>query len=173
MNDAMRRVFIILFAIVSVGIIFANKSQNSIKQKQARTNKEISETTKKIDDNKKKTREQVYLLNQLSAEIEQKSESINKLKQSIDSIDGSMTMLTDSIASMEKNLVILREKYGETLRNIRASRHTSSKIALIASSNSFSEAFKRMRYLKQFAIWQTIKSIELKGAISSVNDAKN
>lgn len=173
MNDAMRRVFIILFAIVSVGIIFANKSQNSIKQKQARTNKEISETTKKIDDNKKKTREQVYLLNQLSAEIEQKSESINKLKQSIDSIDGSMTMLTDSIASMEKNLVILREKYGETLRNIRASRHTSSKIALIASSNSFSEAFKRMRYLKQFAIWQTNKSNELKGAISSVNDAKN
>ena len=49
----MKRFFIILLTLVSVTIIFANKSQRSIKQEQQRTNKEISETTKKIDENKK------------------------------------------------------------------------------------------------------------------------
>ena len=169
----MKRFFIILLAFVSVGIILANKSQNNIKQKQERTNKEISETAKKIDENKKKTREQVNRLNLLTAEIQQKNDSINKLKLSIDSIDGSMTKLSDSIAVMEKNLTILREKYGETLKSIRATRHTSSKMAFVASSNTFSEAFKRMRYLKQFAAWQTNKSNELRNAIANVNGAKD
>lgn len=169
----MKRFIIILLAFVSVGIILANKSQYNIKQEQKRTNKEISETTKKLNENKKQTREQMNLLNRLSAEIQEKNDSISSLKQSIDSIDGSMTALSDSITKMEGNLVLLREKYGEVLRSIRKSRHASNNIAFFASSNSFSEAFRRVRYLRQFAAWQTNKTQELQNAISSVSDAKD
>lgn len=169
----MKRFIIILLAFVSVGIILANKSQYNIKQEQKRTNKEISETTKKLNENKKQTREQMNLLNRLSAEIQEKSDSISSLKESIDSIDGSMTALSDSITKMEGNLVLLREKYGEVLRSIRKSRHSSNNIAFFASSNSFSEAFRRVRYLRQFAAWQTNKTQELQNAISSVSDAKD
>ena len=168
----MKRFIIILLAFVSVGIILANKSQYNIKQEQKRTNKEISETTKKLNENKKQTREQMNLLNRLSAEIQEKNDSITSLKESIDSIDGSMTILTDSIAKMEGSLTLLREKYGEVLRSIRKSRHTSNNIAFFASANSFSDAFRRVRYLRQFAAWQVNKTQELQNAITSVSDAK-
>lgn len=168
----MKRFIIILMAFVSVGIILANKSQYNIKQEQKRTNKEISETTKKLNENKKQTREQMNLLNRLSAEIQEKNDSITSLKESIDSIDGSMTILTDSIAKMEGSLTLLREKYGEVLRSIRKSRHTSNNIAFFASANSFSDAFRRVRYLRQFAAWQVNKTQELQNAITSVSDAK-
>lgn len=169
----MKRFFIILLTLVSVTIIFANKSQRSIKQEQQRTNKEISETTKKISENKKQTREQINLLNLLSAEIQEKSDSINSLKQSIDSIDGTMTALSDSISKMEGSLVLLKKKYGEILVSIRKTRHTSNNVAFLFSSNTLSEAFRRTRYLRQFASWQNDKTTELQNAITSVNNAKN
>ena len=169
----MRRFFIILLTMVSVGIVLANKSQRSIKQEQQRTNKEISETTKKISENKKQTREQINLLNLLSAEIQEKSDSINSLKQSIDSIDGTMTALSDSISKMEGSLVLLKKKYGEILVSIRKTRHTSNNVAFLFSSNTLSEAFRRTRYLRQFASWQNDKTTELQNAITSVNNAKN
>lgn len=169
----MKRFFIILLTLVSVTIIFANKSQRSIKQEQQRTNKEISETTKKIDENKKQTREQVNQLNRLSAEIQEKSDSINYLKQSIDSIDGSMSLLSDSITKMESSLVLLRQKYGEVLRSIRKTRHTSNNVAFLFSSNTLSDVFRRTRYLRQFASWQNNKTNELQNAIMSVSNAKN
>ena len=164
----MKRFFIILLTLVSVTIIFANKSQRSIKQEQQRTNKEISETTKKIDENKKQTREQVNQLNRLSAEIQEKSDSITYLKQSIDSIDGSMSLLSDSITKMESSLVLLRQKYGEVLRSIRKTRHTSNNVAFLFSSNTLSVTFVR-----QFASWQNNKTNELQNAIMSVSNAKN
>lgn len=169
----MKRFFIILLTLVSVTIIFANKSQRSIKQEQQRTNKEISETTKKIDENKKQTREQVNQLNRLSAEIQEKSDSITYLKQSIDSIDGSMSLLSDSITKMESSLVLLRQKYGEVLRSIRKTRHTSNNVAFLFSSNTLSDVFRRTRYLRQFASWQNDKTNELQNAIMSVSNAKN
>ena len=169
----MKRFFIILLTLVSVTIIFANKSQRSIKQEQQRTNKEISETTKKIDENKKQTREQVNQLNRLSAEIQEKSDSITYLKQSIDSIDGSMSLLSDSITKMESSLVLLRQKYGEVLKSIRKTRHTSNNVAFLFSSNTLSDVFRRTRYLRQFASWQNDKTTELQNAITSVNNAKN
>ena len=169
----MKRFFIILLTLVSVTIIFANKSQRSIKQEQQRTNKEISETTKKIDENKKQTREQVNQLNRLSAEIQEKSDSITYLKQSIDSIDGSMSLLSDSITKMESSLVLLRQKYGEVLRSIRKTRHTSNNVAFLFSSNTLSDVFRRTRYLRQFASWQNNKTNELQNAIMSVSNAKN
>lgn len=169
----MKRFFIILLTLVSVTIIFANKTQRSIKQEQQRTNKEISETTKKIDENKKQTREQVNQLNRLSAEIQEKSDSITYLKQSIDSIDGSMSLLSDSITKMESSLVLLRQKYGEVLRSIRKTRHTSNNVAFLFSSNTLSDVFRRTRYLRQFASWQNNKTNELQNAIMSVSNAKN
>lgn len=169
----MKRFIFILIALASVGILLANKSQRSIKQEQQRTNKEISETTQKINNNKRQTKEQISLLNKLSAEIQEKSDSISILKQSIDSIDNSMSHLNDSIIKMENNLSVLRQKYGETLRQIRASRHSSNNSSFLLSSNSFSDAFRRMRYLRQFASWQSGKTLELQNAIAMIGDAKN
>lgn len=168
----MKRFFIILIALISVGVILADKSQQRIDQERKQTNKEIKETTKKISENERQTRKQLNQLNQISAQIQEKNEAIGRLKLSIDSIDNSMSHLNDSIAILEQNLSILRDKYAEVLRSIRATRHSTSNVAFIFSANSFSDAYRRIRYLRQFASWQSAKTQELKQAITSIDDAK-
>ena len=75
-----RRYILILIALISVNIVFADRTQRSIKLEQQRTKKEIKETAKKIATTQKKTKEQVNLLNTLTIEIKENSEAIEKLK---------------------------------------------------------------------------------------------
>ena len=158
---------------MSTSIILADKAQQSIKQQQQRTNKEIKETAKKIDANTQKTNKQLNLLNKLSLEISQNNEELNKLKLAIDSIDAAMTTLNDSIISLENNLSTLRQNYAESLRSIRSARRSTNNIAFLFSSKTFADAYRRVRYLQQFKSWQNSKSTELKNAITSVDAAKN
>ena len=158
---------------MSTGIILADKAQQSIKQQQQRTNKEIKETAKKIDANTQQTNKQLNLLNKLSLEISQNNEELNRLKLAIDSIDVKMASLNDSIASLESNLSTLRQNYAESLRSIRSARRSTNNIAFLFSSKTFADAYRRVRYLQQFKSWQNSKSTELKNAITSVDAAKN
>lgn len=174
----MKRVLIILLMMLSVGVVFADKSksptsQRSIKQEQQRTKKEINETARKIDSNKKKTRTQLNLLNKLTAEISKNTQELNNLKISIASIDTSIVKLNDSINVLEKKLTVLRENYKDVLRSVRASRHSTSRLAFLFSSKSFADAYRRMRYLQQFSSWQNKKDEEIKSAISAINEVKN
>ena len=158
---------------MSTGIILADKAQQSIKQQQQRTNKEIKETAKKIDANTQQTNKQLNLLNKLSLEISQNNEELNRLKLAIDSIDVKMASLNDSIASLESNLSTLRQNYAESLRSIRSARRSTNNIAFLFSSKTFADAYRRVRYLQQFKSWQNSKSTELKNAITSVDATKN
>lgn len=167
-----RRYILILIALISVSIVFADRTQRSIKLEQQRTKKEIKETAKKIATTQKKTKEQVNLLNTLAIEIKENSEAIEKLKLSIDSINSSMSVVNDSILILEQNLSNLRNKYIDVLRSIRASKHLTSNVSFIFSAESLSDAYRRIRYLNQFASWQTNKAAEIKNALTAVNNAK-
>ena len=168
----MKRLFIILLALISVSVVLADKSQRTIKQEQQRTNKEIKETAKKISSNKKKTKKQLNLLDQLSTKITQNTDELNHLKASIDSINVSMYKLNDSINLLEGKLTKLRENYKNSLRSIRATRHSTSNLAFIFSSKSFADAYRRIRYLRQFNSWQNGKTQELRNTINAINEAK-
>ena len=157
---------------LSVGAVFADKSQRSIKQEQQRTKKEIKETARKIDSNKKKTRAQLNLLEKLSAEISKNSQELSDLKVSIDSIDTSIVKLNDSINILECKLKVLRNNYKDVLRSVRASRHSTSRLAFLFSSKSFADAYRRVRYLQQFSSWQNAKNDEIKSAIVAINEVK-
>ena len=157
---------------LSVGAVFADKSQRSIKQEQQRTKKEIKETARKIDSNKKKTRAQLNLLEKLSAEISKNSQELSDLKVSIDSIDTSIVKLNDSINILECKLKVLRNNYKDVLRSVRASRHSTSRLAFLFSSKSFADAYRRVRYLQQFSSWQNKKTDDIKGAILAINEVK-
>ena len=52
----MKRLFFILLALFSVTAILADKTQSSIKQEKQQANKEIKETKRKIESNKKATK---------------------------------------------------------------------------------------------------------------------
>ncbi|MGN0214236.1 MAG: peptidoglycan DD-metalloendopeptidase family protein [Muribaculaceae bacterium] len=157
------RLMMLLAAIMmSAGVAFAQtKSAKSIKQQKAATQREISETTKKIKDNKSETRRQLNELNSITAEIGEHQRSIDALNVQLQAINDELRSVNDSIAVNEAELQRLRTEYGNAIRKIHAHSSSLDKLMFIFQSESFHQAMRRMRYLREFSAWRKRQSQEI------------
>ncbi len=146
----------------SAGVASAQtKSAKSIKQQKAAAQREIRETAKKIKDNKDETRRSLNQLNSLTAEIGDHQRSIDALNVQLEAINNELRSVNDSIAANEAELQRLRTEYGKAIRKIHAHSSSLDKLMFVFESESFHQALRRMRYLRQYSDWRKQEAIEL------------
>ena len=133
----------------------------SIKQQKAKTQREIKETSQKIDKNKADTRRQLNQLNTITAEIGEQQRSIDNLTKQLDAINAELKSVNDSIAANEAKLQELRDEYGKAIRKIHSRSSSVDKLLFVFQSSSFHQALRRMRYLREFSAWQKRQSQEI------------
>lgn len=170
----MKRLLLIFIAVLTAVSMSAAKPRTAknVKKERQETTRKIKETSRKIDVNTKETSRQVNKLNSLNADIREQQKSIRVMQHSIDSIGRSIRMLNDSIASLDRNLNYLRDKYAEAVRKIDSHKGSMDKLAFLFSSESFSQAYRRMRYLQQFSRWKSRKTEEIKSLIEEIEAGK-
>ncbi len=171
----MKRILLILVAAVltavSISAAKPRTARNIKKEKQENAQK-IKETSRKINANTKETSRQLNKLNSLNADIREQLKEMRKIQHSIDSINRSIRKLNDSISSLDRNLNYLRDKYAEAVRKLDSHKGSMNNLAFIFSSESFSQAYRRMRYLQQFSRWKSRKTDEIKSLIVEIEERK-
>lgn len=161
----------------------AARNVNRVKRDRQRTTQEIKKTAKEIEENERQTRNQLNQLNMLQAEVQEKNATISEMKTQVDSINRGIGRLNDSIVGLERHLQRLRDDYASAVRAMQSHRGSMNKLAFIFSSESFTQAYRRMRYLRQFSQWRDRRSGEIKEAhdnllqrraeLARMHDAKN
>jgi len=73
-------------------------------------------------------------------------------------LNGQIGSLQGEISVGEKEVARMRQKYLEAVKKMRLKKGNRSALAFIFSSESFSQAMRRMRYLKQFSEWRDNQS---------------
>ncbi len=73
-------------------------------------------------------------------------------------LNGQIGSLQGEISVGEKEVARMRQKYPEAVKKMRLKKGNRSALAFIFSSESFSQAMRRMRYLKQFSEWRDNQS---------------
>lgn len=141
------------------------RTANTVKQEKREVNRRIEQTRGKIKSNLEQTRRQLAQYESLGAEISMADRSIATLSHKVDSVTTREKALADSVELSRKRVETLKESYAESLRSIRRQRQLSSATTFIFSSRSFSEARKRMRYLRELGNWQTEKATDLHKAV--------
>ncbi|MFG6381433.1 MAG: peptidoglycan DD-metalloendopeptidase family protein [Muribaculum sp.] len=146
----------------------ARKKQHnlsSVKKEQKATQRAIKLTAEQIEANAKKTGRTLSALNALNAEITQQSRSITEIAGQIDSIDASIAVISDSIRILDERLEAMRASYANSIKSMhKANSGSMSALAFIFASDSFTQAYRRVRYLREFAAWKDKKSTEIKEA---------
>lgn len=165
-------IIILLFSFISGCDIDAYAQQkrdiNKIKKEQQTTKKEIAETSKKITANTKETNKMLSRLNSLSAEATEKKVEVEKLQSSVDSIDRDITIINDSISVLDQRIESLRNNYAKSLRSMQGNFGSMNALAFIFSSESFSKAWQRLRYMQQMGKWRKQRTQEIKSATDSL-----
>ena len=139
------------------------RSVSSVKQEQKANAQAIKKTSQQLDENAKATSRTLNALNTLGAEIRQQNDSIASINHQIDSIDSAMKHINDSIVTLDGKLVALRDSYARSVTRIKNSQQGSmDKLAFIFSAESFTQAYRRFRYLGEFSKWRKRRNDEIK-----------
>lgn len=150
-----------------------NANMNKVKRERQAVLRNMNETSGKIKDNKQQTKQSLRELNRISSEIYEHRRSIDRIQSDVNESNVRIKKLGDSISMSSARIMQLRKNYAAAVRKMRI--HTSSfdQLMFLFSSSSVHEAYRRMRYLRQFAKWRDRQSVEIHDAVSRLERQKN
>ena len=146
----------------------AKRDINRVRTEQRDTKREIAEPSKKITANTRETSRQLARLNALSGEITNTTREIGKMQQGVDSLDSRIAATADSIASLQGRVEAMRRTYASALRSTQGSNGAMNTLAFIFSSETFSHAWQRVRYLQRFGQWRRNQTERITRAADSL-----
>ena len=125
-----------------------------VKQAKQRNAGEIRETKRKIQLNTRETEQRLNQLNLLEGEISDCNTNIGRLSHRVDSINRAIKEADDSINALDSRIKAITDKYVKSIRKSQGRKQETGALAFIFSSESFSQAYRRMRALRQFSKWR-------------------
>lgn len=149
------------------------RNVDAVKKDKTVTQRRISETATKIKTNEKELNRQLNKLNSLNADIESNKVAVTNLRATVDSLGTQIDVTADSITVLEKELADMRRAYVEALRKMQPHAGEMSAFTFIFSAESFKEAYRRIRYLRQFSAWRERRTANIENAIERVAERRN
>lgn len=165
-NHTFRFIFITLIAalLLAAPADARKRTSRDVRRDRQKTEQQISKTQKQISENDKETARQLNRLNLINANISLRADTIRGIQARIDSVDADIKKLNDSISVLSERSQALRANYAKTLRTMRSRRQAMSDITFIFSAKSFSQAWRRIRYLREIAKTSTRQAKQIKAA---------
>lgn len=138
------------------------RNSKTVRKEQREAARRLEQTRGKIKMNEGEIRRGIARYESLGAEIAGADTRIAALSHTVDSVSARAKNMADSVKATQARVDLLKESYAESLRSIRRQRQLSSSTAYIFSSRNFTEAGKRLRYLRELSAWEAEKAGDLK-----------
>jgi septal ring factor EnvC (AmiA/AmiB activator) len=161
----MKYCYILIVCILSAFTVCGQKSakiRELENQRKAALN-EIELTGRLLSEISESAENSLSRLNLLSRQIRQRKEVIRLLNQELHVIDNEIAAIRSEISSLEKELNLKRNNYGTSVQKLRKHSSAQDKLLFVLSSDNFSQSFRRMRYLREYAGWQKKQATEIRG----------
>lgn len=149
------------FIFISVNITCAQSNKaNKLKDDIRKIEKEIEYTNKLLDEtklNKKTTLNQVLLL---KSQIEKRERLIDEYNNEINNLSSNIDINQQTISQLQQTVRSLKEEYAKMVYYAYKNRSSYSRLMFILSSESFNQAYQRIKYFKQYSTYRK-KQIDL------------
>jgi murein hydrolase activator len=187
---AFEKIYLILFAIMCIGIGYAQKSnlKNSLKnkgreeleQQRASILNEIKETQAKLSSLQKDKNASMQQLQILQDKLVARQALINNINKEINLLENSITEAEQNATELKTSLSDLKKRYAELVRYTYKNRASQSVLMFLFSSKNFNEAMRKYNYVKQYRNFRKLQaqqitntSTELNQTINSLEEQKN
>lgn len=134
------------------------KEKEVLENKKAKIQKEIKLTNSLLNKAKKEKNQSVNTLNTLNKQIESRQEVIQTLNLEVKIAEIQIGNLKQQILDAEQSIVVqqdlldtLKSEYALMIRHAYYNRNAYDRMAFVFSSQSYNQAFKRLRYLQEYS----------------------
>ena len=150
----------------------ANDDMGKVKREQSDVRRKVKETSGQLDENRRRAAQSLRELNAIDADIDRKSLEISRIEGNVAACDAKITLITDSMKASEARLATLRSNYAAAVRKMQRKLSSADRLSFILSSSSLHEAWRRMRYLKQFSKWRDRQAEQIHEEIIAMDRRK-
>lgn len=164
---------IFLFLVLGFSALAAPpRTAKTVKRDRQQTQKEITDTRKRLDSNSASTKKNLNELENIKAGIARQEKEIDLLNNRLDSLTTAITVTTDSLNACQSTVNGLREELKTTLVKMRDRRKSVNNITFVFSAPNFGSALRRLEYLNRINEWRSHKIGQLKQQVAVLNARK-
>ena len=156
---------IIFIAIVLFAMPVFSQNKKALQEKREQIEKDIKYTNKLLKKTKKNKEKSLSYLKVLSTQLKNREELLQMLNIEISFIEKQIGETTIKIVEnrkiieeKRKELIKLKEDYAKMIYYTYKNKHSFDSWVFIFSSKSFNQAYKRLKYLKQYTQHRKIQA---------------
>ena len=152
----------------------SNKAELELKRKEIQ--KEIKLINELLSNNKKRKKAVYGDIETLNLKIQRKEELVKLTNQQINILNDEIKVNLKKQSELNEELLNVKKSYEEIILKSYKTKSGKSRLMFLLSSESFFQAYKRIQYIKQFAIFrkkQAIKISALLDKIKNINEELN
>lgn len=172
-------IVIVILILLDFGIC-QGQSKEELREKIEQKEQEIATANQRLDETRASKESSLNELYLLQRKVELRNELIDHLNNQINELDRNIKQNEESIDQLESELESLRENYAKIIYTAYKHKKGFNKLMFILSSESFNQAYKRIKYLNQLAQYRRdqarkiqLKKEKLKYRIKELQNLKN
>ena len=166
-----------LLAICSFNSFSQISEKEALQDKKAKIQKEIKLTNTLLQKAKKEKNQSVTTLNTLNKQIQSRQEIIQALGLEVKMASVQIAYLKQQIQETQQSIVTqqelldtLKSEYALMICHAYFNRNAYDRLAFVFSSQSYNQAFKRLRYLQEYSQFRQKQVEEIKLAEQKLSD---
>ncbi len=158
----MRRSFIILYCLFFTVTLNAQTPLiSNLQKKHSALQKQIAATEKMLKTTKKDVKGQLYHLQALNGQIEERKRYIETINGDVQAISGQVMTLSARLQAMQRDLNERKMKYLSSVNYVYRNKTIQEKLMFIFSAKSLSQMYRRLRYVKEYATYQRLQGEDI------------
>jgi septal ring factor EnvC (AmiA/AmiB activator) len=149
--------------ILSTSLLFAqSEAQKKLEKRKEQLLEEIRVNERILQENKKKEKSVVNVIQQQKSKIELREKLIQTNEKQAKLLNDDIYTNQLKINKLNRELEVLKEDYANMIVKSYKSRSERSRAMFLLSSKDFTQAYKRVQYMKQYAGYRKSQGDEIK-----------
>lgn len=147
----------------------SNKMIKELENKRGALQKQIAESETLLKTTKKDVGSQLNGLAALTGQIEERKRYILSINNDMETIDRELSKLERQLVRLQSDLKDKKKKYEASVQYLYKNRSAQNKLLFILSAKNFSQTYRRLRYVREYADFQRLQGEEILKKQEQVN----
>ena len=144
---------------------------NSLKNEQAQVRQQIKEQERRLRANELDVKNRLQNLMVINNEIVDKRRTIDTIRGDITRLDGNIHLLEAQLKMLERELDERKQRFSKSMRYMHRNRSIQSQMMFIFSAKNFSQMYRRLRFVREYAAYQKAQGEAVESMQTQVAEA--
>ncbi len=168
---------LVIFAILAVTVCAApaqtNRQIRNLQSESKSLKKQITQSEQLLRSTKKDVKSQLSNLALLSGQIDDQRRYVAGIEAEVKQLDSNIVQLSAQVKKLVAELNECKRKYSRSVVYMYKNRSTQNKLMFLFSAKNFSQMFRRMRYMMEYAKYQRAQGEIIREKETAVRNKQN